>query len=531
MNKKALLIILDGYGYNPDSKGNAILAARTPNLDNFKKENPTALLQATGLAVGLPEGVMGNSEVGHLNIGAGRIVYQLNTLIDKQISDKTFDQNLQLNEAIEHVKKNKSTLHLFGLLSDGNVHSNLNHLWSLLKLCKTNGLNEIYYHVFTDGRDTLPNSGIDFIKLFLTKSQEIGIGKIATITGRYYAMDRDNRWDRVEKAYNALVSGKGEYYSDEIQAVQDSYDKGITDEFILPKIIIENGKPRAVITQNDAVIAFNFRSDRMREITRSFVIPNFEEFKTRKFINLKYVCFNEYDTEFAPVVKVAFRLPELKNILGEVIAANNLKQLRLAETEKYAHVTFFFNGGVEKPFPNEDRILVPSPKVATYDLQPEMSAYEVKDKLITALKTDEYPLIITNFANCDMVGHTGFFDKAVTAVETVDKCVGEVIREAQKQKYNIIITADHGNADVMTNENGKNFTAHSMNPVEVIISLNSENEIVAFDGKLADIAPTILKIMNIPIPDEMTGNVLYKYSLKHVGTRMKYFDGGLHYKS
>ena len=354
----------------------------------------------------------------------------------------------------------------------------------------------------------IPSSRSNFVKLFVKKSKEIGIGKIATITGRYYSMDRDNRWDRVEKGYDALVKGKGEYYNDEVSTVQDSYNKDITDEFILPKILIENGKPRAIIKENDAVIAFNFRADRMRELTRSFVMPDFEEFKATKFKNLKYVCFNEYDVDFNPFTKVAFRLPKLTQILGEVISEKGIKQLRLAETEKYAHVTFFFNGGVEKPFENEERILVPSPKVATYDLQPEMSAIEVKDKLISALKAGEYPFIVTNFANCDMVGHTGFFDKAVKAVETVDKCVGEVIAEATKQKYNIILTADHGNADVMTDENGNTFTAHSMNPVEVVISLNSDNKIVILDGKLADIAPTVLKIMNIPIPKEMTGNVL-----------------------
>jgi 2,3-bisphosphoglycerate-independent phosphoglycerate mutase len=508
MNKKVLLLILDGYGYNPNSEGNAILAARTPNLDKFKKENATALLQTTGLAVGLPEGIMGNSEVGHLNIGAGRIVFQLNTLIDEMIKAGRFDKNPQLNEAIDHVLETGGDLHLFGLLSDGNVHSNLNHLWALLRLCKNKGIREVFYHVFTDGRDTLPRSGIDFVKLFVKKSKEIGIGKIATITGRYYSMDRDNRWDRVEKGYDALVKGKGEYYNDEVSTVQDSYNKDITDEFILPKILIENGKPRAIIKENDAVIAFNFRADRMRELTRSFVMPDFEEFKATKFKNLKYVCFNEYDVDFNPFTEVAFRLPKLTQILGEVISEKGIKQLRLAETEKYAHVTFFFNGGVEKPFENEERILVPSPKVATYDLQPEMSAIEVKDKLISALKAGEYPFIVTNFANCDMVGHTGFFDKAVKAVETVDKCVGEVIAEATKQKYNIILTADHGNADVMTDENGNTFTAHSMNPVEVVISLNSDNKIVILDGKLADIAPTVLKIMNIPIPKEMTGNVL-----------------------
>jgi 2,3-bisphosphoglycerate-independent phosphoglycerate mutase len=509
MNKKVLLLILDGFGYNPETIGNAILAANTPNLDKIRKENPTALLHASGLAVGLPEGIMGNSEVGHLNIGAGRIVYQLNTLIDKKVENNEFYKNPQLNSAIAHVQKNNSHLHLFGLLSDGNVHSNLNHLWALLKLCKEKGLKQVFYHVFTDGRDTLPHSGIDFIKLFLNKSEEIGIGKIATICGRYYAMDRDNRWDRIELAYNALVNGTGEHFSDEIQAIQESYDKNITDEFIVPKVITKSGKPRTMIKENDAIIAFNFRADRMRQITRSFVMPDFKEFSSVKFTNLKYICFNEYDIEFDDFVQIAFRLPKLTNILGEVISKKGLKQLRIAETEKYAHVTFFFNGGMEKAFENEDRILVPSPKIATYDLQPEMSAFEVKDTLITELQKVKYQFIVTNFANCDMVGHTGIFDAAVKAVETVDKCIGEIVKTAKDNNYNIVITADHGNADVMLNEQGQIFTAHSLNPVEIIISLNSNKQKKFLYGKLADIAPTILKIMNITIPEEMTGNVLF----------------------
>ncbi len=504
---KVLLLILDGYGINEQKYGNAITAANTPNLDNFRSQNPEGRLTASGLDVGLLDGDMGNSEVGHLNIGAGRIVYQMNSLIMKKIGDKSFFSNKELLEAINFTKTNNSKLHLFGLLSNGNVHSNINHIWTLLELAKEEGLKQVYFHAFMDGRDTLPNSGIGFIKEFQNKAKEIGIGKIATISGRYYAMDRDNRWDRIEKAYRAIVHGEGEKFSEPIDAIQNSYDNNITDEFIIPKVIIENGKPIAKLSDDDAVIAFNFRADRMRQLTRVCKIPGFKEFKTINLDKLKFVSFNEYDIKFNDYVSVAFKLPKLRKILGEVVSANGLKQLRLAETEKYAHVTFFFNGGVEKPFENEDRILVNSPRIATYDLQPEMSAYEVKDKLISALKEDEYSLIVTNFANCDMVGHTGNFDAAVKAVETVDKCIGKIIPAAKENNYNIILTADHGNADKMLDENGNAFTAHSLNKVPIVISLLENNKNVA-DGKLADIAPTILKIMGIPKPDEMTGKCL-----------------------
>ncbi len=505
--KKVLLLILDGYGINNQNYGNAIAAASTPELDKFRSNNPESNLKACGFDVGLLDGDMGNSEVGHLNIGAGRIVYQMNTLVMKKIEDRSFFKNEELLETIKSVKNKSGKLHLFGLLSNGNVHSNINQIWALLELAKEAGLKQVYFHAFTDGRDTLPNSGIGFIKEFQEKAKEIGIGKIATISGRYYAMDRDNRWDRIEKAYNAIVHGKGENFSDPIKAIQNSYDEKITDEFIIPKVIVENGEPIAKVTNKDAVIAFNFRADRMRQLTRAFKIPNFKEFKTIAFDNLKYVCFNEYDINFNEFVSVAFRLPKLVNILGEVVSANNLKQLRLAETEKYAHVTFFFNGGVEKPFENEDRILVNSPKVATYDLQPEMSAFEVKDKLISALESEKYSLIITNFANCDMVGHTGVFNAAVKAVETIDKCVGEVLPIAKEHGYNILLTADHGNADKMLDKNGNIFTAHSLNPVPFVVSLVDKNVPVS-DGKLSDIAPTILKILGITKPQEMTGKCL-----------------------
>ncbi len=504
---KVLLLILDGYGLNEQEYGNAIAAANTPNLDNFRSQNPEGKLTASGLDVGLLDGDMGNSEVGHLNIGAGRVVYQMNSLIMKKIEEKTFYKNNELLDAIAHAKVNKGNLHMCGLLSNGNVHSNINHIWALLKLAKMEGLEQVYFHAFMDGRDTLPNSGIGFIEEFHKKTKEIGIGKIATISGRYYAMDRDNRWDRIEKAYKAIVHGVGEEFSDPIVAMKSSYDNDITDEFIVPKVLTEHSEPIAKMTDNDSVIAFNFRADRMRQITRAFKVPGFNEFKTINFEKLKFVSFNEYDINFNKFVSVAFKLPKLPKILGEVVSANGLKQLRLAETEKYAHVTFFFNGGVEKPFESETRILVNSPRVATYDLQPEMSAYEVKDKLISALEDGKHSLIVTNFANCDMVGHTGVFDAAVNAVEAVDKCIGVIIPVAKQNNYSILLTADHGNADKMLDENGNVFTAHSLNKVPIVISLLENNNKIS-DGKLADIAPTILKIMGIHQPKEMTGKCL-----------------------
>ena len=504
---KVLLLILDGYGINEHEYGNAIAAANTPNLDYFRTQNPEGQLFASEEEVGLLNGDMGNSEVGHLNIGAGRVVYQMNSLIMNKINENTFFNNKELIENIAHAKKNNSKLHMFGLLSNGNVHSNINHIWAILKLAKMNGVKQVYFHAFMDGRDTLPNSGIGFIEEFQKKAKEIGIGKIATISGRYYAMDRDNRWDRIEKAYKAIVHGVGEIFSNPLVAMKSSYDNNITDEFIIPKVLTENSEPIAKVKDNDSVIAFNFRADRMRQITRAFKIPGFNEFNTINFEKLKFASFNEYDINFNKFVSVAFKLPKLPKILGEIVSANSLKQLRLAETEKYAHVTFFFNGGVEKPFENEARILVNSPRVATYDLQPEMSAFEVKDKLVSALKEDEYSLIVTNFANCDMVGHTGIFDAAVKAVEAVDKCIGEIIPVAKQNNYNILLTADHGNADKMLDENGNVFTAHSLNKVPIVISLLKNNTAIS-DGKLADIAPTILKIMGITQPKEMTGKCL-----------------------
>ena len=509
MPYKTLLLILDGFGINKETKGNAIKEANPRYINDLFKTYPTSQLSASGLDVGLPEGNMGNSEVGHLNIGAGRIVYQLNTLIDKEIKDGDFFVNEKLLKAIDHAKRNKSNFHLFGLLSDGNVHSNIQHLWAILELCKKEKLKQVYYHAFMDGRDTLPNDGIRFMEQFLQKSKEVGIGEIATISGRYYAMDRDKRWERIQKAYDAIVHGHGNSFEDPIQAIQKSYNEKITDEFIIPAVHYREGKPVGLIKDNDSIVFFNFRADRARQITSSFILPTFDEFESNKFTNLKFTVFNEYDINFKDYYNVAFRLPELTNILGGIVSKKGFKQLRLAETEKYAHVTFFFNGGVEKPFEGEYRILVPSPKVATYDLQPEMSAEKVKEELINAIQNENYEMIITNFANCDMVGHTGIFNATVKAVKKVDQSLEEIIPEALKKGYAVIVTADHGNADKMLDENGNIFTAHSKNPVPICL-ITPGNDIDKINsGRLADIAPTMLKLMNIDIPDEMNGKPLF----------------------
>ena len=502
-------MILDGWGINPDKKGNAIAAATTPNLDRFLAENPHSVLRTSGYDVGLPAGVMGNSEVGHMNIGAGRVVYQLNTLIDKLISEGEFYKNDALNKSIDYALEQKSKLHLFILLSDGNVHSNLNHLQTMLELCRRRKFDNVYLHAFMDGRDTLPNSGLGFMKDYLELSNKYGFGEVATISGRYYAMDRDNRWERIKKAYDAMIHGEGERSQDPLQAIQDSYEKKITDEFIIPKVITKNNQPVARIEDGDSIVFLNFRSDRTRQLTRALIMPDFKEIPVKKFSKLHFVSMSEYDVAFSDYLEVAFRNPDLKNILGEVLADHNLKQLRLAETEKYAHVTFFFNSGREKPFTGEDHILVPSPKVASYDLQPEMSAFAVKDKLLEALKMDEYSLIVVNFANCDMVGHTGVFDAAVKAVETVDTCVGEIVPEARKRGFDIIITADHGNAEKMLDENDNIFTAHTTNIVPVGIFRQQGNDFQMEENVLAGIAPTILKMLDIEIPQEMTGKCLF----------------------
>ena len=510
MTKRVMLVILDGWGINPEKKGNAIAAASTPNLDKFLEENPKSVLRTSGLDVGLPEGVMGNSEVGHMNIGAGRVVYQLNTLIDKKIDGGEFYDNEALNKGIDHAEQNSSKLHLFILLSDGNVHSNLNHLQGMLELCKRRDFKNVYLHAFMDGRDTLPHSGLGFMKDYLKSVERFGFGEVATISGRYYAMDRDRRWERIKKAYDAMVYGRGEEFTDPLEAIKSSYEEDVTDEFIVPKVIKKEEKPIAKIEDDDSIIFLNFRADRTRQITRALIMPDFDEFDALKFKNLHFVSMSEYESSFSSYLKVAFRNPEQKNILGEVIANHKLKQLRLAETEKYAHVTYFFNCGKEEPFSGEDRILVPSPKVASYDLKPEMSALEVKDKLIESLQKEMYDLIVVNFANCDMVGHTGIFEAAVKAVETVDSCVGEFVPIAKKHGYDIILTADHGNAEKLLDEKGNNFTAHTTNPVPVAIFRQNENAIQVEESVLGGLAPTILQMLDITIPKEMTCKPLFK---------------------
>ncbi len=505
---KTLLMILDGWGINPQEKGNAIKAAQTPNLDSFSANNQSAILKTSGLDVGLPKGIMGNSEVGHMNIGAGRVVYQLNTMIDNMIETGEFYDNDNLNEAIDIALQRGSKLHLFSLLSDGNVHSNLSHLYAMLELCKRKNIRQVYLHAFMDGRDSLPHSGLGFMQEYLEKAEEMSIGKVATVSGRYYAMDRDKRWERIKLAYDAIVTGEGEKYDDPVAAIKDSYDKEITDEFIVPKVIEKDGRPVATIENRDVIVFLNYRADRTRQITSSLILPDFDEFATKHLPDMHFVSMSEYDVNYKEYLKVAFYAPKLTNIIGEVLGNNGVKQLRLAETEKYAHVTFFFNCGREEPFDMEDRVLIPSPKVASYDLQPEMSAYKVKETLIKALKKDDYNLIVVNFANCDMVGHTGVFDAVVKAVETVDECFGEVVPVAEQHGYNILVTADHGNAEKMIDENDNIFTAHSTNDVPIIVKLHNKTDFKLKNGRLADISPTILKLLEVKQPQEMKGECL-----------------------
>lgn len=505
MSKKPLaLIILDGFGNNPSDYGNAIKAAKTPNLDKIFSSSPVTQIGASGMNVGLPDGQMGNSEVGHTNIGAGRIVYQELTRITKSIKDGDFFTNEAFNKAIENCKKNNSALHLMGLMSDGGVHSHNDHLFGLLELAKKAGLSKVFIHCFMDGRDVPPSSGKDFISELQDKINEIGVGKIATISGRYYAMDRDNRWDRVEKAYSAMVYGEGNINSSPVDTMEKSYADGVTDEFIIPTVCADNAK----ISENDSVIFFNFRPDRAREITRTFVDDDFDGFvrKNGRF-SLYFVCMTQYDVTM-PNVDVAFKPTSLTNTFGEYISKNGLSQLRIAETEKYAHVTFFFNGGVEAPFKNEDRALINSPKVATYDLQPEMSAYLVADEVVNRINSEKYDVIILNYANCDMVGHTGVFDAAVKAVEAVDECVGKTVEAILAKGGAAIITADHGNADKMYEDDGSAFTAHTTNPVPLaVVGYDCE---LREGGVLADLAPTMLKILGLPQPEEMTGTSIIK---------------------
>ncbi len=498
MKKPVILIIMDGYGIG-EEYGNAIMAAKKPNLDRLFSENPTTQIGASGMDVGLPDGQMGNSEVGHTNMGAGRIVYQMLTRITKSIKDGDFFSNEALMGAVENCKKNGSALHLMGLLSPGGVHSHNTHLYGLLELAKKNGLDKVYIHCLLDGRDVPPSSAAEYMAELVEKTKEIGVGKIATIAGRYYTMDRDSNWNRVEKGYAAMVYGEGVECSDPVKAVENSYADGVTDEFVVPVVVDKEG----TVKQNDSFIFFNFRPDRARQITRTFVDPDFTGFERRNgFFPLNFVCFAQYD-ETMPNVEIAFMPEELNNTLGQYMSSLGKQQLRIAETEKYAHVTFFFNGGIEDVYDGEDRILVNSPKVATYDLKPEMSAYEVTEKCVAAIESDKYDMIILNFANCDMVGHTGVFEAAVKAVEAVDECVGKVT-DAIKAKGGVsVITADHGNADKMIAEDGTPFTAHTTNPVP--FSVVGYPCKLREGGCLADIAPTMLEIMGIPQPAEMTG--------------------------
>ena len=503
MKKPLMLMILDGFGIAP-KEGNAIYAAKTPNIDKIFNKYPVTKLNASGLAVGLPEGQMGNSEVGHTNIGAGRVVYQDLTRITKAIQDGEFFTNKALVDAVDSAVKNNKALHLFGLLSNGGVHSHNTHLYALLKLAKQRGLEKVYIHAFMDGRDVPPTSGVDFLRECISKTQEIGVGKVATVMGRYWAMDRDKRFERLQKAYDAMVLGEGIINSDAVKAVEESYKNEVTDEFIKPIVCDKNG----MIKPNDSIIFYNFRPDRAREITRTFVDPDFNGFERKNgFFPVTYVCMTQYD-ETMPNVSLAFAPEELVNTLGEYLSKNGKTQLRIAETEKYAHVTFFFNGGVEKTFEGEDRALIPSPKVATYDLQPEMSAYEVTDEVISRIKSGKYDIIILNFANCDMVGHTGVFEAAVKAVEAVDECVGRIYDIIMEKDGVLLITADHGNADKMVDENGGPFTAHTTNPVPFCV-VNYDCELKD-SGKLADIAPSMLKILGMKQPSEMTGESFIK---------------------
>ena len=503
--KPVMLCILDGFGWVPDQTyGNAIVAAKKPNLDRLFAQYPHTTIGASGMDVGLPDGQMGNSEVGHTNIGAGRIVYQQLTLITKSIRDGSMRKNEVLVRSMKAAIDAGKAIHFMGLTGNGGVHSHIDHLFGLLDMAKDLGAKEIYVHCIMDGRDTDPHSGKEFLGEIQKKLSQLGVGKIATVVGRYYAMDRDNRWDRVEKAYAAFVYGEGEKFADPIAAIQASYDKDVTDEFVLPRITCEGGRVQA----GDTIVFTNFRPDRAREITRAFADDAFTGFE-RKLgrIPVQYVCMAQYDATM-PNVEVAYPPVPLTNVLGEYGAAHGTTQLRIAETEKYAHVTFFFNGGREAPFEGEDRCVIPSPKVATYDLQPEMSAYLVADECKKRIESGKYDMIILNFANCDMVGHTGIFDAAVKAVEAVDKAAGEVIDAVVAAGGAVLLTADHGNADKMYEPDGEPFTAHTTNPVP-LLAINCGDVKLREGGVLADLAPTLLQLMELPQPEEMTGKSLF----------------------
>lgn len=502
MKKPLALIIMDGYGYNPSDYGNAVKNTETPVMDNILATYPNTLISASGMAVGLPDGQMGNSEVGHTNIGAGRVVYQMLVKISKSIQDGDFFENKALKAAMDNCKQNNSALHLIGLLSDGGVHSHIEHLYGLVEMAKRNGLDKVYIHALMDGRDVPPTSGVGYMADCVAKLKEIGVGKIATVTGRYYAMDRDFAWDRVEKAYNAMVFGEGVQADNPVEAMKASYENDVTDEFVLPTVTDKSG----MIKENDSVVFFNFRPDRARQITRAFVDPDFNGFVRKNgFFNLHYVCMTQYDATM-PNTSVAFEPQELTMTMGETLSKHGLTQLRIAETQKYAHVTFFFNGGEEKTFEGEDRILIKSPDVATFDLKPEMSAYEVTDAVIDAINSDKYDVIILNYANCDMVGHTGILSAAEAAVRAVDTCVGKTVDAVNAKGGVSIITADHGNAEKMFDDDGSPFTAHTTNLVPfAVVGYNCK---LREGGKLADISPTMLDILGIEKPSEMDGESL-----------------------
>ena len=504
MAKRALLCIMDGFGKAPASSENAVYLAKTPNIDNFKNIYPNSTLHADGEYVGLPAGQMGNSEVGHLNLGAGRVVYQELSRINNAIKDGSFFKNERFLNAIENVKKNNSSLHLYGLVSNGGVHSSLEHLKALIQLAAKNGLKKVYVHAFLDGRDTPPQSAVEFVEQVEQELKNNNLPQIVTVSGRYYAMDRDNRWERVEKAYNALVLGEGETANSAVEAIKNSYANGANDEFVLPTII---GKENSRINDNDSIIFFNFRPDRAREITKAIMFKDFNGFERKKVLKgIYYVTMTRYDETFE--YPVAFPPERMKNILGDVLDANEVKQFRTAETEKYAHVTFFFNGGIEEPNKLETRCLVKSPSVATYDLKPEMSAYEVCDKVLEALDDEKYGFILVNFANPDMVGHTGVLEAAIKAVETVDECVGKIVAKAKEKNVTMLLTADHGNAEHMLNLETKSpYTAHTTNPVPLFL-INYDGNATLKDGSLADVAPTVLDILNIQQPKEMSGHSL-----------------------
>ena len=501
MKTPTTLIIMDGFGLEGPSAGNAVVNAPTPNLDRIFRDFPGCRLSASGLDVGLPEGQMGNSEVGHTNMGAGRVVFQDLPHISRDIQSGEFFKNPAYLEAMSNCREWGSALHLMGLLSDGGVHSHITHLFALLKMAKEQGLEKVYVHCFLDGRDVPPSSGKSYVEQLQAEIQKLGVGQIATVMGRYYAMDRDKRWDRVQKAYDAIACGEGTFEADAAEAVQKSYDAGVTDEFVVPVVCVKNAQVR----DNDSIIFFNFRPDRAREISRCFVDEDFTDIQRRTgFLSVDFVCTTEYDATL-PNVTVAYPHQKLVNTFGEYISKLGLTQLRIAETEKYAHVTFFFNGGVEEVFPGEDRCLIPSPKVATYDLQPEMSAYQVTEEAVKRIESGAYDVVILNFANCDMVGHTGVYDAACKAVSTVDECVNRVVEATSKMGGVSLITADHGNAERMSDANGEPFTAHTTNLVPFYIVGAS---VQLRDGRLADIAPTMLDLMGLEKPSEMDGKTL-----------------------